>query len=66
MTVSGTGTGPAGPALDGGREPLRLFASLWPLRALAYVASGAAVGLLTLPWLAAGVRARCGCGGRRY
>lgn len=33
-------------------NPLRFFASIWPLRALAYVASGAVVGAVTLVWLA--------------
>jgi signal transduction histidine kinase len=32
-------------------RPRRFLLSLWPLRALAYVVSGVAVGLLTLVWL---------------
>jgi signal transduction histidine kinase len=32
-------------------KPLRFFASLWPLRALAYVLSGAVIGALCLVWI---------------
>jgi signal transduction histidine kinase len=34
-------------------SPLRFFASLWPLRTLAYVTSGAVLGALTLVWIPA-------------
>jgi signal transduction histidine kinase len=34
-------------------NPLRFFASLWPLRTLAYVASGALLGALSLVWIPA-------------
>ncbi|GLH98616.1 histidine kinase [Phytohabitans aurantiacus] len=32
-------------------KPLRFFASLWPLRTLAYVLSGAVIGALSLVWI---------------
>jgi signal transduction histidine kinase len=32
-------------------RPLRFFASLWPLRTLAYVLSGAAIGAICLVWI---------------